>query len=237
MLDPIFSLRRRVRLEPRPSVAIVFVTAVADSRATALAIADQYRQPSAAERAFELAWAHCQTEHRHHTQSREDVHQFQRLASDIVFAGTALGPRLRSRPTAWGSRALAVSASPETGRSCWRDHGGRPGSPGAQLLAAHSYLRRRGLEFDLVLLIVDEPGHFPDLSGQVRELVKAAGSTRRSDESGGTIVVQEGGLSGGEKDLLLAAARVVFDGEKGGARRSARSVRATAGLSVVVFAA
>ena len=42
VLDPVFSLRRRVRVEAGTSVRVAFTTAVADSREEALALADQY---------------------------------------------------------------------------------------------------------------------------------------------------------------------------------------------------
>ena len=69
---------------------IALATAVAGSRSEALALADQYREASAASRVFELAWAHSQVEHRHSDRFGEDSHLFQRLASHVIFAGSAL---------------------------------------------------------------------------------------------------------------------------------------------------
>ena len=69
---------------------IALATAVAGSRSEALALADQYREASAASRVFELAWAHSQIEHRHGDRFGEDAHVFQRLASHVIFAGSAL---------------------------------------------------------------------------------------------------------------------------------------------------
>src|SRR5262249_56694900 len=42
VLDPVFSLRRRVRVAPGASVSVAFTTAVAETREEALALADQY---------------------------------------------------------------------------------------------------------------------------------------------------------------------------------------------------
>ena len=90
VLDPIFSLRREVRLEPGGTAVIALATGIAGSRSEALALADQYCEPTAASRVFELAWAHNQVEHRHGERTGENVHFFQRLASHVLFTGSTL---------------------------------------------------------------------------------------------------------------------------------------------------
>ena len=57
VLDPVFSLRRRFRVEPGGSAVVGFTLATAESRDSALALADAYHGISAVARAFELAWA------------------------------------------------------------------------------------------------------------------------------------------------------------------------------------
>src|SRR5262249_56547154 len=49
-LDPIFSLRQRVRLSPGGFARLSFFTGVAADRETALALAHKYREPSASAR-------------------------------------------------------------------------------------------------------------------------------------------------------------------------------------------
>ena len=62
VLDPVFSLRRRVRLEPKGSVRVAFVTGAAETREAALKIAEQFRDPEAIDRAFDGAEKRCQDE-------------------------------------------------------------------------------------------------------------------------------------------------------------------------------
>src|SRR5262249_28720699 len=90
VLDPVFCLRRRFKVPPGGSAVWALATAFAESRGEALALADQFRDPGAASRGFDLAWAHSQVEHRHHDRSGGDAHLFQRLASHLLFAGAAL---------------------------------------------------------------------------------------------------------------------------------------------------
>src|SRR5262249_41785278 len=95
VLDPVFSLRRRLRVEPGAGVTVAFATAVAGSREEALALADEFHSLHAVTRAFELAYAHSRVELRHLNLNAEDVHLFQRLAGHVLFAG----PALRAAPS------------------------------------------------------------------------------------------------------------------------------------------
>ncbi len=119
VLDPIFSLRRRLVLAPGASAVITFCTAVATSREQALQLADHYRDPQAVLRVFDLAWAHSQIELRHLRITTEDAHLYQRLAAYLLYAGPALRRRARcSPPIASGSRDCGGTASPAICPSC-----------------------------------------------------------------------------------------------------------------------
>ena len=90
VLDPVFSLRRRVRLEPGAPARIAFVTGAADTREAALAIAEQFRDLEAVDRAFAAATARCQDELREMALTPDDVALFNRLAAAVVFTGPGL---------------------------------------------------------------------------------------------------------------------------------------------------
>ena len=109
VLDPILSLRRHVRIEPGALAVVAFTTAFADSRAEAVALADQFREIGAVARTFELSWAHCQVEHQLQHWLPEDAHLYQRLAAHIIYAGSALrvAPRADRQPAS-DSGALAL---------------------------------------------------------------------------------------------------------------------------------
>ena len=90
VLDPVFSLRRRVRLEPGATARVAFVTGAADTREAALALADQFRDLEAVDRAFAAATARCQDELREMALTPDDVALFNRLAAAVVFTGPGL---------------------------------------------------------------------------------------------------------------------------------------------------
>src|SRR5881398_933715 len=76
VLDPIVSLRRRVRLPPGTSVHVTFSTLVAPSREEVVALADKYRDPATFERAATLAWTQAQVQLRHLGIGPDEAHLF-----------------------------------------------------------------------------------------------------------------------------------------------------------------
>jgi cyclic beta-1,2-glucan synthetase len=217
VIDPIFSLRHRVRLKPGGSAVIAFATAVAGSRSEALALADQYRGASAASRVFELAWAHSQIEHRHGDRFGEESHLFQRLASHVIFAGSALRPERSilaanrlGQEALWrfgisGDRPIILARFQNTDQL----------RLGQELIAAQAYLRARGLEIDLVFLSEEPGGYDEQARQQLLELVKAEAGNDRVNQPGGVYILKTAVMQDDEKILLQAAARVVLAADRG----------------------
>src|SRR5205823_1335198 len=92
VLDPVFSLRQRIRLRPRETVRLTFSTAAAASRDEALLLAERYHDPRAVARAFDLAWTHSQVELRHLNLSPDEAQLCQRLASRIFYVDDFVRP-------------------------------------------------------------------------------------------------------------------------------------------------
>jgi len=217
VLDPVFSLRRRVRIEPGASAVVAFTTAVADSRDEALTLADHYRETAAVARAFELAWAHTQVEHRHRNWSAQDAHLFQRLASHILYAGAAL----RAEPA-----ILAENRKGQAGLWPYGISGDRPillafiadfdeVSLAGQLLTAHTYLRLKGLDVDLVILAggpAEEPG---EIQQHLLDLVRGSDARDLLDHRGGVFVRKLAAIPDDDRVLLQSSARVVLHGDRG----------------------
>ena len=84
-----------------------------------------------------------------------------------------------------------------------------------ELLAAQAYLRQKGLETDLVLLVEEPASDEGELSRRLPDLIRAAGSQERMNEPGGVFVRKAAQLIDDEKILLQAVARVVLIGDRG----------------------
>src|SRR6185295_20117 len=89
VLDPIASLRDRVRLAPGGVVRVTFATGVAPDRDAALALARKYRDGSAAARAFSMAFTHVHITLQHLGIDDEHAMLFDRLASRVFGSDTS----------------------------------------------------------------------------------------------------------------------------------------------------
>ena len=215
VLDPVFALRKTIRLPPGGRAVIAFVTAVAPTRENALALAGYYHTPTAAERVFELAWAHSRVELRHLGISAAESHVFQRLAGHVLYpppalrSASALRENRRGQPSLW---PFGISGDVPILAICVSDGDGLPLA--RQALKAHAFWRGRGFPVDLVL-IADRPASYrEELFHDLSALARASDSRDVIDKPGGVFVrkVQPGSE---DRALLLAAAQVVLYGERG----------------------
>ena len=170
MLDPIVSLRQRIRLAPGGFVRLSFATGMALSRDTALALAQKYHDPSAAARTFALAFAHAQSALRHLGISSDEALLFERLASRVLYADGSL----RAAP-----EALARN---ELGQAGLWPHGISGDLPillvrvveeddlplVRQVLQAQEYWRLKGLRADVVILNEHPVGYLDEMHGAAR---------------------------------------------------------------------
>jgi cyclic beta-1,2-glucan synthetase len=217
VLDPIFSLRQKLRLEPGGKSVVTFVTGMVATREEALALADHFQTPQAVTRAFELAWAHARVELRHLRISMEDAHRFQRLAGHVLFPGPVLraskeiltanrlGQKSLWRLGISGDLPIVVVALTETKDLPLFE----------KLLAARTYWASRGLQVDLVLLNEEHSGYFEELQRQARALVQSSDARDCLDRPGGVFLKNASNLAPEDRNLLLAAARVVLIGARG----------------------
>jgi len=216
VLDPILSLRRRVRIAPGTSVVVAFTTAVAESREEALVLADQYHDLHGVTRLFELAWAYSQVQSRHLRLSAEEAHLFQRLAAHIIYAGSSLrvagalatnhqGPAALWRHGISGDLPIVMARVSQTDELVLI----------RQLLVAHSYWRLKGLVVDLVVLNEHPASYLEELQEQLQGLVRASDAHVLIDKPGGVFIRRASQLSEDDTLLLQAAARVVLVGGHG----------------------
>ncbi len=175
VLDPIFSLRRRVTVPPGGTVRVAFWTLVASSRSELLDLADKHRDPTAFERAITLSWTQAQVQLQHLGVSSDEAHLFQRLANRVLYSD----PTLRPSP----DRLKQNSLGPQV---LW-PHGISGDLPIVlvrideeedlvivrELLRAHEYLRMKQLAVDLVILNERPPSYAQDLQNALDAVVRS----------------------------------------------------------------
>jgi cyclic beta-1,2-glucan synthetase len=236
VLDPVFSLRCRVRVPANGAVTVTFTTGVATTREEALQVADQYHDPAAVLRVFDLAWAHSQVELRHLELSTEAAHLYQRLASHLIYAGgllrapgSVIAANREGQPGLW---RYGISGDKPILLLRVRENEDLPLVQ--QLLVAHTYWRLKGLEVDLVILMEDPTSYLDELFRQVQNLIRASDAHSLADKPGGVFLRKATHFTPEDLILLQAAARVILAGNQGTLARQVERIEAQVSLPALL---
>ena len=220
VLDPIFALRRRVRVAPGAIVRIAFWTIVASTRPALLEAVDKHHDTTAFGRAGTLAWTQAQVQLHHLGITAGEAGLFQRLAGHVIFASPALRPSSDTirrgsfaQPGLW---ALGISGDLPVVllRIADTEHL----DIARQLLKAHEYWRMKQLAVDLVILNERQSSYIQDLQISLETLVRIREPWPRagaSEAPGRIFVLRADLIPAGTRGLLAAVARVVLVAQRG----------------------
>ena len=220
VLDPVFSLRRRLVVASGATARVHLATVVAGSRDEALSLASKYRDPSTFDRVSSLAWTQAQVQLRHLGITADEAHLFQQLATRILYSDAALRApvetllRNRKGPSAFWSHGISGDMPIVLVRIDQVEDQGIV----RQLLRAHEYWRMKGLGVDLVIVNEQPASYSPELSDALDSLVRAGSRAPgvASEHSTGRVFVLRGKeLSDEARTALSAAARVVLLSRQG----------------------
>lgn len=220
VLDPIFALRRRLRVPPGATATISFWTVVAESREEALNLVDKHRDAESFERAATLAWTQARVQMYHLGIDQSDAAMFQRLAGHIIYAT----PALRS-----SSDRIRDGAGVKSG--LWK-HGISGDLPivllrisevehlnvAHQLLQSAEYWRLKMLNADLVILNERESSYVQDLQIAIEthaRITHPALQGGHEGSAGKVFFLRADLISAFDRDLLISVARVVLVAARG----------------------
>ncbi len=232
VLDPIVSLRRRIRVRPGRTVRVAFTTLVASSRNAVLDLAEKYHDVTTFERGATLAWTQAQVQLHHLGIAPDEAHLFQMLGGSILFVDRAV----RAPAEVLARRVENVSALWAQGIS-----GDLPivlvtiddlDDIGIvrQLLRAHQYWRMKRLPVDLVILNDRAPSYVQDLQVMIETLVRTSQSMPNpggSEPQGRVFTLRADRVTPAQRDVLRGVARVELSSQLGTlAEQAARAYRA-----------
>jgi cyclic beta-1,2-glucan synthetase len=226
VIDPIFSLRCRVTLEPRDRKDIAFITIAAPTREALLELVRKYSRVEPVSRAFEMAWTRAQLVFRFLGIGPGDAHRYQELASQLLYPN----PRLRPSPdriskNRLGQQALwaygisgdlpivLVTIAEFRNMTLVRD-----------ILLAHAYWRLRGFKADLVILNQEGPTYDAPLRHQLQRQIEAHAADAGLDRPGGVFLRDWHAIPENDRNLLIAAASIVLSGNRGSLQQQLASV-------------
>ena len=206
VLDPVFSLRRRIVLTPGSSAALAFTTAMPGNRDQALALAHRFSDLKSVGRVFDEAASNAQARLAALELAPHDTALFQCLASHVILtrpflrSPSSVADNKRGQASLWPHRIsgdvpiVLLRIAADTGLELTR-----------QLLQAHRYWRSCGLVADLVML--SDAG--PELRQQIDSLVQSP-ARELINKPGGIFLLDAARLSPGDNTLLEAAARIIL---------------------------
>ena len=216
VLDPIFSLRTRIRLQPGVSSHITFSTIVGESREEVLIQAENFHDFQADERASHLAWTQAQVKLHYLNIEADEAHLFQRLATRLLYLDSSLRPssellkRNHKDVTALWAHGISgdfpiivVRIDDIDGRHMIR-----------KLLKCQEYLASKAFTADLVILNDKSNSYIQELQNTLLEMAPsvppAPGSAR-----GKVFILRSDLLSVEDRLLILAEARVLLSARVG----------------------
>ena len=220
VLDPIFSLRRRIKIPRGATVRVAFWTMAAATREEIIDLADKHHDTTAFGRATTLAWTQAQMQLHHLGIGKDDAHLYQRLANHVLYSD----PTLRPPPEVLRRGAAKVSALWSQGISgdlpivLVRIEENDDLELVRQLLRAHEYWRLKQLAVDLVILNERASSYVQDLQVALDKLVRMNQSMPKlagDDSRGAVFVLRADLIPSAVRDLLMSSARAVLQGSRG----------------------
>ena len=220
VLDPIFSLRRHVRIPRGATARVAFWTLAAASREEVLDLADKHHDPMAFERAKTLAWTQAQMQLHHLGVVSDEAHLFQRLANHILYSDPTLRPPadVIKRGAGKASTLWAHGISGDLPIVLVRVEEEAHLELVRQLLLAHEFWRLKQLAVDLVIINERSASYVQDLQSSLDALVRMNQYMPRipSDDPRGAVFVLRADLVSSEiQGVLHACARAVLHGNRG----------------------
>jgi cyclic beta-1,2-glucan synthetase len=217
VLDPIVSLRQRIRLPPGATVRLSFATGMAADRETVEALARKYHEPRAAARAFALALTHAESGQRHLGISPDEAVLFERLASRVLgtdgslrasaetIASNELGqPGLWPHAISGDLPILLVRVVGDDAMPLVR-----------QALQAQEYWRLKGVRADVVIVNEHPASYLDEMHAQLTAVLNNGPWSTWQHRPGGAYLLRADRMGQAERVLLETVAGAILHGDHG----------------------
>jgi len=217
VLDPMMSLRQRVKIAPGKTARVSFSIGYAESREEIIRIAEKYKDPLSVNRAFELAWAHSKMELRQLNMSAAQANESLSLGGHLLYlspcrsdVAECIKNNHKGQSSLWpyaisGDLPIVLIRVKNVDNM----------DLVRRLLKIHEYWRLKGLFADLVILNEDESGYYQAFQDNLRDLISMGHARDLVNKSGGVYLLQKGHVQEDDINLLCAVARIIFNGEWG----------------------
>jgi cyclic beta-1,2-glucan synthetase len=214
VLDPIFSMRSKVRVEPGSTARLFFVTAAADSKEAVMELVEKYKSVEACDTAFWLAKTRSQVEAKYLNIKAQDMELYQDLISNILF----ISPQRKKvehqikenrigQPSLWqygisGDRPIVLLSLDKVDEMELL----------FEVLEAHEYWRLKNLKVDLVILSREENSYNNPLFSLITEIVYNTQTQDVMNRHQDVFILKTSNMKASEVNLFFACAKMIFEG-------------------------
>ncbi|MEZ4682672.1 MAG: glucoamylase family protein [Caldilineaceae bacterium] len=216
-LDPIFALGQEIALAPHATVRMALLTISAETREDLLALTTRFQSWGTLDHAFQGARSVANDELRELGIVESRLETVQTLLSLLLYPHPVrrAGPDLLAANQKGQSGLWAYGISGDYPILLVRIREEEEGELLQEVLRAHRYWRRRGLQIDVVILNYQHSNYGQLVQGLVQRIINRMDSNQWLNRRGGIFVLREDQLNDADSILLQTTARVVLDAAAG----------------------
>ncbi|WP_440998798.1 GH36-type glycosyl hydrolase domain-containing protein [Fodinibius sp. SL11] len=213
--DPIVSIRRVITLNPGEKRNITFGLGRVANREEAVAMGDEYDNPYATDRVFELASIYGNVELEHVGLSGEQAQYIQHLTGYLIYNCEVLradeGTLTQNKKTQ--SSLWAHGISGDVPILVYHIDDKKYMREVTVLLKAHHFWRQRGLNIDLVFMNDHPPSYVNELQELIHQQIQQTTELHTQRDKGGVFILRSDELGREDNVLIDTVAHVVLEGK------------------------
>lgn len=221
VLDPIISLRKRIRIAPETSEIISFVSGITENKSKAQSLGEKYHDLLAIQQTFDLAKTKNQIEIRNLNMNEKEIALYQDMISHILF----ISPQklkyenILKENTQGQSKLWAYGISGDIPIVLMSIKNSYEIDLVEEIIKAHAYWKSKGLKVDLVILNEDESSYYQPMEEHIKEKIFNQQAGDLLGKAGGIFIITATIISEEDKILLYAVARIILKGKDGSIKK------------------
>ncbi|HHV63591.1 MAG TPA: glycosyl transferase family 36 [Peptococcaceae bacterium] len=215
VLDPILSLRARIRIGAGKTAVVYYLTGVGETKETVLHLAEKYRSSFFLNQAKELSWSQNLMELTNLNLTFEEANRLSSLAGQIIFPGPMRRANNIKNNKLGQSSLWPFGISGDLPLVLLKIQDNNHLKQVDQMLKIHEYWKVKGLFVDLVILNEDKSGYFQSIQEMIQEKISLSHARKLVNKPGGVFLLKKDQLSPEAEQLLHTVSRLVFSGENG----------------------
>ncbi|SFC75903.1 GH36-type glycosyl hydrolase domain-containing protein [Clostridium uliginosum] len=217
VLDPIMSIRARIRLEGNSKKEIYFITGTTESREVAINICKQNKEAVNLEKVFEGYSIRTQLELKNLGIRSAQANIFQSLATYIFFLHSGRKDREEyiKNISKYQRDLWAYGISGDLPIVFLTIENTDDINLVANMLNLHYYLKLKGVKLDLIIYNNEEMSYDEPLQKNIMQAINTSNECTSLNKQGGIFVHNKSTMDEQVKDLIIGIARLYVDSKKG----------------------